>query len=278
MSSKTPEDPDRGPEPSDMGADAGLELPDTGQKVYYCRHCGMSFGDPLSMGRHIRQDHRQDRQPTGENRDGGGPSSEDPRDLESRDLQKQVKLLELRRQELEKQARILRLDPGYGRASGPLEDPDLAFLTSLRKKDLIEAEVEKIRAQTEAYRQPQFLPAPQDNDEVKELREELRALQKQVDDKRFDDLKSSMENAITGLRSELNSNQSELKTMIVEAADLAKTWISNPGPIMQIGASRLGFEAVPVPTSEAPEGARDDIIEGLRKHGFTARIIEREKP
>ena len=250
--------------------------------IYPCRYgCGFS-GRPQELSAHYRRDHRGDRQPIGDDRDvGGAPSrpslEEDPRDAEFRDLAKQVKVLELQRQQLDKEQRIRRLDPGFGGRALSTEDPDIAFLNSLRKKELLEAEVDKTRAQAEAYRNP--WPAPPAADaEVGKLRDELAKMKEQMQDQRFEFLKNSLETSIQGLRSELKNNQSELKTMIVEAADLAKTWIASPGPAAQIAAAKLGFKAVVVEDfpPAAPEGARNGVVEGLKPHGFVARIVEKE--
>jgi outer membrane murein-binding lipoprotein Lpp len=117
-----------------------------------------------------------------------------------------------------------------------------------------------------------------ESSDVRELKEEVRALNQKLEDQRFESLKSTMESSISSLRNELNSNQSELKTMIVEAADLAKTWIASPGPAAQIAAAKLGFKAVVVEDfpPAAPEGARNGVVEGLKPHGFVARIVEKE--
>jgi hypothetical protein len=119
--------------------------------------------------------------------------------------------------------------------------------------------------------------APRESSDVRELKEKVDSLTKSLQDEKFASLKTSLDTGLTSLRSEITNQQSELKTLITETSSIVKSWISAPGPVATATMSRLGFDAIPIPTSEAPEGARDDIIDGLRKHGFTARIIERDK-
>ena len=114
--------------------------------------------------------------------------------------------------------------------------------------------------------------------DVRELKEKVESLTQKLEDERFASLKNSMENSITSLRNEIKNNESELKTLITSATDLAKSWISSPGPAAQIAAAKLGFKAVVVEDfpPAAPEEARDGVVEGLKKHGYVARVVEKE--
>jgi hypothetical protein len=120
--------------------------------------------------------------------------------------------------------------------------------------------------------------APRESADVKELKEKVDSLTKSLQDEKLASLKTSLDTGLASLRSEITNQQSELKTLITEASSLAKTWIQSPGPIMQMTGSRLGFDVVTeqIPTGAVPEEARGGVIEGLRKYGYTARVVERE--
>lgn len=121
--------------------------------------------------------------------------------------------------------------------------------------------------------------APRESADVRELKEEVKALSQKLEDEKFSSLKTSFDIGLTSLRNEIKSNSSELRVLIESATDLAKTWISSPGPITQMAGSRLGFDVVTetIPQSSKPE-ASQDVVSELRKHGFTGTVIEREKP
>jgi len=305
----------------------GVPVPDLPEPDWTCEVCGQAFVSEKSLMGHRLGKHHLKPQYQAKEEDLGGPYSppsrtrsgplpEDPRSEEAQDLRAEVRLLELEKQRLEKLARIQRLDPGYGRPSPPnYEDPDIVFLTGLRKKELFEAEIAKVQAQTEACRQPPqpifdgqyeevteyidkngnlcgdpekafslrsirrpIASAPRESTDVRELKEEVKALSQKLEDEKFSSLKTSFDIGLTSLRNEIKANSSELRVLIESATDLAKTWIASPGPVAVAGMSRLGFEAItePIPQAESTPEASREIIDGLREHGFTARIIERD--
>jgi hypothetical protein len=199
---------------------------------------------------------------------------EDPRLTEIADLKTQVRLLELRRQELEREAKLKRLDPTYGRA--PPEDPDIGFLSSLRKKELIEIEIERMKAEVEAVRRP---PMPSDNSAIKNLQEELKGLRERLDEEKEKRLLSEIEDlrrTIEGLK----GSTSDLQYVVGKATEFANQWVTQgggPGAEVLLGA--LGYTKVPLNPNPPPpvEDAPRPPLDELAKEGLVVRVTKRDQ-
>jgi hypothetical protein len=201
---------------------------------------------------------------------------EDPRLSEIEDLRTQVKLLELRRQEAERELKLRKLDPTYGR--GPPEDEDIRFLTGLEKKRVLEAEAERIRAQAEAVRQP---PMPSDNSAIKNLQEELKGLRERLEEEK----ERRLLNEIADLRRTvegLKGSTSDLQYVVGRTVDFANQWVSQGGgPGAEILLGALGYTKVPLnpspppPVEDAPKPT--DALNELRKENLVVKVVKRDK-
>ncbi len=274
-------------------------------------------GSPQELSAHYRREHKGDRQLDKDNEETQGtPPKALDQENPFKDLVDDLPTVKSAINISRWKGRLKIQDPGMfkmlfpAEASGEAPGSIGSKLVDLQMADYIRSLTEK----TEAGRQPQLpegpyeevdeyidkngniappdkaysvrtikkpiMSASRESSDVRELKEKVENLTQQLENQRFEGLKSSLEGSITSLRNEIKANENELKTLIVSAKELASEWIAAPGPVTQIVGLKMGLKSVIIdepPTAPAPEGARDGIIDELKKHGYVGKLIEKEK-